>query len=111
MNKCKKGYHSSCRNLDNAKRIEEEGKAKRLNDDQLKKLQDKVEKYSKDVTSLKDKYKEALRDLTGYIPKYQEDMRYHFNRCQEFEETRKSFFESLLIDYHKAVNREDYVSR
>lgn len=112
VHKCKKGYHSSCRSRDTAKTQQEEGKLKGSNDEQLKKLQDKVEKYSEEVGSFKAKYQDALRDLTGYIAKYQEDMKYQFNKCQDFEETRKTFFESLLIDYHKAINRDqEYISR
>ena len=66
----------------------------------MKKLQDKVEKGSQELSTLKEKYQDALRDLTGYIDK-----------CQDFEETRKNFFASLLMQYHKAINREEYASR
>ena len=77
----------------------------------MKKLQDKVEKFSEEVKDCKIKYEDALRDLTGYVPKYEGDMKYQFDKCQEFEERRKQFFESLLLGYHKAVTREEYASR
>jgi hypothetical protein len=111
VNKCKKTYYNSCRNLDNGKQQQLEGKGKGMNEEQLKKLQDKVEKFGEDVKECKVKYEDALRDLTGYVPKYQDDMKYQFNKCQEFEELRKSFFESLLLGYHKAVTREEYTTR
>ena len=111
VQKCKKGYYSSCRSLDSAKRQQEEGKARGSSEEQVKKLQDKVEKGSQELSTLKEKYQDALRDLTGYIPKYQEDMKYQFDKCQDFEETRKNFFASLLMQYHKAINREEYASR
>ena len=111
VNKCKKTYYNSCRSLDNGKQQQLEGKGKGMNEEQLKKLQDKVEKFGEDVKECKVKYEDALRDLTGYVPKYQDDMKYQFNKCQEFEELRKSFFESLLVDYHKAVTREEYNTR
>lgn len=111
MQKCKKGYHNSCRSLDSGKRQQEEGKVKGLNDEQLRKLQEKIDKYTEEVSSYKVKYKDALRDLSGYVPKYEEDMKYQFNKCQEFEEVRKCFFESLLINYHEAVTRVGYTTR
>lgn len=111
MNKSKKTYYNSCRNLDGGKQQQLEGKTKGLNEEQMKKLQDKVEKLGEEVKECKQKYEDALRDMTGYVPKYQGDMEYQFNKCQELEEIRKSFFEGLLLRYHKAVNREEYTSR
>ena len=111
MNKCKKTYHNSCRNLDNGKLQQLEGKTRALNEEQMKKLQDKVEKFSEEVKECKVKYEDALRDLIGYVPKYQDDMNYQFSKCQEFEELRKTFFDGLLLGYHKAVTREEYASR
>ena len=111
VNKTKKTYYNSCRNLDNGKLQQLDGKTKQLNEEQMKKLQEKVEKFSEEVKDCKMKYEDALRDITGYVPKYQADMKYQFDKCQEFEELRKQFFESLLLRYHKAVTREEYSSR
>ena len=111
MNKCKKTYDNSCRNLDNGKQQHLDGKSRGLTEEQMKKLQDKVNKYGEEVKECKIKYEDALRDLNGYVPKYQDDMKYQFNKCQEFEERRKNFFENLLLGYHKAVTREEYTAR
>ncbi|XP_028414568.1 protein kinase C and casein kinase substrate in neurons protein 1-like [Dendronephthya gigantea] len=111
VNKAKKTYHNSCRNVDNGKQQQLEAKAKDSNEEQLKKLEDKIEKCQQDVKDSKMKYEESLRDLNGYVPKYKDDMKYSFNKCQEHEELRKSFFESLLLSYHKAVTREEHATR
>ena len=111
MNKAKKIYHSSCRNFQNGQKQESEGKEKEISEDIVKKLQDKVEKFSVELNESKRKYEEALRDLTGYAPKYQEDMKYQFNKCQELEEIRKNFFQTLLLHYHEAITQENYMTR
>lgn len=111
MTKCKKSYYNCCRNRDAGKQQQLEGKAKGLSEEQLQKLQDKVQKYGDDVKGAKEKYEEALRGLTGYVPKYQDDMKYQYKKCQEFEENRKDFFKNLLLSYQNAVTREVYATR
>uniref|UniRef100_A0A8C5XFG6 Protein kinase C and casein kinase substrate in neurons protein 2 n=1 Tax=Microcebus murinus TaxID=30608 RepID=A0A8C5XFG6_MICMU len=67
-----------------------------LNPEQLKKLQDKVEKCKQDVLKTKEKYEKSLKELDQGTPQYMANMEQVFEQCQQFEEKRLCFWEVLL---------------
>ena len=72
--------------------------------EQLKKLQDRLEKCHKDVESSKDKYEEALAVLHKYNDTYVDDMTEVFERTQLFEEKRLRAFKEILVGIHGALD-------
>jgi len=106
--KTKKDYHTACKleksatNQENNARVDSS-----LSADQLKKLQDKVEKCKKDVEMTQEKYRMALNDLNGYNAKYMEDMSEVFQKSQEYEHKRLKFFKEMLFGIHKSLNLSD----
>ena len=70
----------------------------------MKKFQEKLEKCRKDVEVTKEKYEQSLMELNSYNAKYVEDMTEVFNRTQEFEENRLSFFKKFLFDMHACLD-------
>lgn len=72
--------------------------------EQIKKLQDRVQKTKDEVGRLREKYEQSLTEINKYNPVYIEDMSSVFIKCQEMEETRLRFFKSVLFAIHKALN-------
>lgn len=110
----KKAYHAACKEEKLAISRETNSKADpALNPEQLKKLQDKVEKSKQDSQKTKEKYEKALKDLDGTTPQYMENMEQVFEQCQQFEDKRLRFFRDLLLDVEKHLdlsNLEGYSS-
>ncbi|XP_072256411.1 protein kinase C and casein kinase substrate in neurons protein 2 isoform X1 [Pyxicephalus adspersus] len=110
----KKAYHAACKEEKLAISRETNSKADpALNPEQLKKLQDKVEKSKQDSQKTKEKYEKALKDLDGSTPQYMENMEQVFEQCQQFEDKRLRFFRDLLLDVEKHLdlsNLEGYSS-
>ncbi|XP_066446457.1 protein kinase C and casein kinase substrate in neurons protein 2 isoform X2 [Eleutherodactylus coqui] len=110
----KKAYHAACKEEKLAISRETNSKADpALNPEQLKKLQDKVEKSKQDTQKTKEKYEKALKDLDGTTPQYMENMEQVFEQCQQFEDKRLRFFRDLLLDVEKHLdlsNLEGYSS-
>ncbi|XP_077994215.1 protein kinase C and casein kinase substrate in neurons protein 2-like isoform X2 [Glandiceps talaboti] len=101
----KKSYHNMCKLEKSA--INGENNAKEdssLSPDQIKKLRDKVEKCRQDKIKAKDKYEKALSDLTNYNARYMEDMTQQFNKTQDFEGKRLTFFKEILSDLHERLD-------
>ena len=71
---------------------------------QLKKLQEKVEKCRKDVEIMKDRYQQSLNELNAYNAKYVEDMTEVFQRTQDFERKRLTFYKKVLYDLHNCLD-------
>jgi len=63
-----------------------------------------VEKSRKDVELTKVKYEESLVELNAYNAKYREDMTEVYNRTQEFEEKRLTFFKKVLYSLHTCLD-------
>ncbi|XP_018408971.1 PREDICTED: protein kinase C and casein kinase substrate in neurons protein 2 isoform X4 [Nanorana parkeri] len=110
----KKAYHAACKEEKLAISRETNSKADpALNPEQLKKLQDKVEKSKQDSQKTKEKYEKTLKDLDGSTPQYMENMEQVFEQCQLFEDKRLRFFRDLLLDVEKHLdlsNLEGYPS-
>ncbi|XP_043823003.1 protein kinase C and casein kinase substrate in neurons protein 2 isoform X2 [Dromiciops gliroides] len=101
----KKAYHAACKEEKLAVSRETNSKADpALNPEQLKKLQDKVEKCKQDVLKTKDKYEKSLKELDQATPQYMENMEQVFEQCQQFEEKRLRFFREVLLEVQKHLD-------
>ncbi|XP_006890114.1 PREDICTED: protein kinase C and casein kinase substrate in neurons protein 2 isoform X3 [Elephantulus edwardii] len=101
----KKAYHAACKEEKLAISRESNSKADpSLNPEQLKKLQDKVEKCKQDVLKTKEKYEKSLKELDQSTPQYMENMEQVFEQCQQFEEKRLRFFREVLLEVRKHLD-------
>ncbi|XP_019399905.1 PREDICTED: protein kinase C and casein kinase substrate in neurons protein 2 isoform X4 [Crocodylus porosus] len=101
----KKAYHAACKEEKLATSREANSKADpALNPEQLKKLQDKVEKSKQDVQKTKEKYEKSLKELDNATPQYMENMEQVFEQCQQFEEKRLRFFREVLLEVEKHLD-------
>lgn len=101
----KKAHHTACKEEKLAISREANSKADpSLNPEQLKKLQDKIEKCKQDVLKTKDKYEKALKELDQTTPQYMENMEQVFEQCQQFEEKRLRFFREVLLEVQKHLD-------
>ncbi|XP_031753729.1 protein kinase C and casein kinase substrate in neurons protein 2 isoform X1 [Xenopus tropicalis] len=101
----KKAYHAACKEEKLATSRETNSKADpAMNPEQLKKLQDKVEKSKQDSQKTKEKYEKALKDLDGTTPQYMENMEQVFEQCQQFEDKRLRFFREVLLEVEKHLD-------
>ncbi|XP_067906847.1 protein kinase C and casein kinase substrate in neurons protein 2-like isoform X3 [Heterodontus francisci] len=95
----KKAYHAACKEEKLAISRESNSKAdSNVNPEQLKKLQDKVEKSKQDVQKTKEKYEKNLNELNKSTPQYIENMEQVFEQCQQFENKRLNFFREVLLE-------------
>lgn len=103
--KTKKEYHSACKSYQSAKVQHNNSLAdSAISPDQKKKLEDKVEKYKKEVEITKNKYKQALDDLNSYNSRYIEDMTTVYKKCDNFENQRLEFFIEKFFKLHSHLN-------
>ncbi|XP_041071917.1 protein kinase C and casein kinase substrate in neurons protein 2-like isoform X3 [Carcharodon carcharias] len=95
----KKAYHVACKEEKIAISRESNSKAdSNVNPEQLKKVQDKVEKSKQDVQKTKEKYEKNLDELNKSTPQYIENMEQVFEQCQQFENKRLEFFREVLLE-------------
>ncbi|XP_048404801.1 protein kinase C and casein kinase substrate in neurons protein 2-like isoform X2 [Stegostoma tigrinum] len=95
----KKAYHVACKEEKIAISRESNCKADpNANPEQLKKVQDKVEKSKQDVQKTKEKYEKNLEELNKTTPQYIENMEQVFEQCQQFEKKRLDFFQEILLE-------------
>ncbi|XP_048355395.1 protein kinase C and casein kinase substrate in neurons protein 2 isoform X4 [Sphaerodactylus townsendi] len=101
----KKAYHAACKEEKLAVSREANSKADpTLNPEQLKKLQDKMDKSKQDVLKTKEKYEKSLKELDNATPQYMENMEQVFEQCQQFEEKRLRFFREVLLEVQKHLD-------
>ncbi|MXQ92375.1 hypothetical protein E5288_WYG001127 [Bos mutus] len=107
----KKAYHAACKEEKLAISRENNSRADpSLNPEQLKKLQDRVEKCKQDVLKSKEKYEKSLKELGQSTPQYMESMEQVFEQCQQFEEKRLRFFREVLLEVQKHLDLSNMAS-
>lgn len=105
VEKAKVDYHTACKGERSASTQEKNASGdSSLSPDQVKKLQDKLTRCRDDVQKSKERYLQALAEINEYNAKYMEDMTVVFEKCQEFEERRLSFFKEMLFEIHGCLN-------
>lgn len=67
-------------------------------------MADRVQKTKEDVLKNRERYELALQEINNYNPKYMDDMDRVFQKCQEMEATRLTFFKETLFKVHKCLN-------
>lgn len=105
VDKTKKEYHSACKSFQSAKVQHNNSLSDNsISPDQKKKLEDKVEKYKKEVEITKNKYKQALDDINSCNSRYIEDMTTVYKKCDQFEKDRLEFFIEKFFKLHSHLN-------
>lgn len=67
-------------------------------------MAERVSKCRDDVAKNREKYQAALQEITACNPRYIEDMTTVFERCQQMEAQRLTFFKDVLFSFHKCLN-------
>ncbi|RNA39621.1 kinase C and casein kinase substrate in neurons 1-like isoform X2, partial [Brachionus plicatilis] len=105
VEKTKKEYHGACKSYQSAKiHLQNSQADPQVSGEQRKKLEDKMDKYKKEVEVAKNKYKQALDDLNSYNSRYIEDMNNVYKKCDQFEKERLEFFIQQLLKLHTHLN-------
>lgn len=105
VEKTKKDYHAACKSYQSAKiHLQNSQADPQISPEQRKKLEDKVEKYKKEVEIAKNKYKQALDDINSYNSRYIEDMNNVYKKCDQFEKERLEFFIQKFLKLHTHLN-------
>ncbi|XP_052744610.1 protein kinase C and casein kinase substrate in neurons protein 1 isoform X3 [Bicyclus anynana] len=98
-------YHTACKQERTAQNQERNASGdSSLSPDQIKKMAERVSKCREDVAKNRDKYQAALAEITAYNPRYIEDMTGVFDRCQQMEAQRLTFFKDVLFSFHKCLD-------
>ncbi|XP_039748488.1 protein kinase C and casein kinase substrate in neurons protein 1 isoform X4 [Pararge aegeria] len=98
-------YHTACKQERTAQNQERNASGdSSLSPDQIKKMAERVSKCREDVAKNRDKYQAALAEITAYNPRYIEDMTGVFDRCQQMEAQRLTFFKEVLFSFHKCLD-------
>jgi len=105
VNKAKADYHAACKLERTAINHERNASSDAsLSAEAVKKQADRVQKAKDEVQKAKDRYDLALRDISEQNSKYIEDMTYVFNKCQDREAERLTFFKETMFSVHKCLN-------
>lgn len=71
---------------------------------QMKKFQEKVEKYHREVELGREKYNRAVEELNALNGKYMEDMSLVFAKTQDFDKKRIDFFRDILHKFAETLD-------
>jgi len=105
VEKTKADYHAACKTEKTATNQERNATAdSSLSPDQVKKMQERVQKTKDEVQKCREKYEQALSEINKYNPVYMEDMSNVFKKCQDMEQTRLVFFKEVLFSIHKCLD-------
>ncbi|XP_059061008.1 protein kinase C and casein kinase substrate in neurons protein 2 isoform X2 [Achroia grisella] len=102
-------YHTACKQERTAQNQERNASGdSSLSQDQraasMKKMGERVVRCREEVSKNREKYQAALAEITAYNPRYIEDMSGVFERCQQMEALRLTFFKDVLFSFHKSLN-------
>ncbi|XP_053313846.1 protein kinase C and casein kinase substrate in neurons protein 1 [Spea bombifrons] len=101
----KKAFHMACKEEKLASIREASSKAdSSITTDQLRKMQDKVEKCKQDVQKTQERYEKVLDEMQKFTPQYMESMDLVFEQCQQLEEKRLLFLKEVLLDIKHHLN-------
>lgn len=67
-------------------------------------MAERVSKCREEVAKSREKYQAALAEITSFNPRYIDDMTGVFDRCQQMEAQRLTFFKDVLFTFHKCLN-------
>lgn len=105
VEKTKIDYHTACKSEKSAANQERNASAdSSLSPDQVKKMQERVQRSKDEVSKGREKYEQALQEINKYNPIYIEEMTGVFVKCQNMEETRLQYFKNILFSIHKCLN-------
>eukprot|EP00055_Hartaetosiga_balthica_P002217 m.3133 g.3133 ORF g.3133 m.3133 type:complete len:443 (+) comp2019_c0_seq1:123-1451(+) len=96
--KAKKAYFSACEARDQARKKVET--AQGLPEDEVQKLEGKLEKAISSCVELKEAYKNTIDLLQQDKPRYEVEMKKAFDYCEDLEQKRQEFFKEMFICYH-----------
>lgn len=105
VERARQDYHMACKQERTACNQERNaGGDSSLSPDQVKKMAERVSKCREEVGKNREKYQAALAEITSFNPRYIEDMGAVFDRCQQMEAQRLTFFKDVLFEFHKCLN-------
>ncbi|XP_046440371.1 protein kinase C and casein kinase substrate in neurons protein 1-like isoform X1 [Daphnia pulex] len=105
VDKAKLDYHNACKAERSASNQERNATGDNaVSPEQVRKLQERVQRAKEEVQRTKEKYEAALQEINSYNPKYMEDMQEVFDKCQQMEAQRLTFFKEVLFNIHKGLN-------
>ncbi|CAF1013590.1 unnamed protein product [Didymodactylos carnosus] len=96
----KQSYYQSCKMLKHAEANERNAS----DDEQRRKLSDKVDVAKREVGFTRTKYQQALKDMSDQRPRYEQQMSEVFQRTQQFEKKRLDFFKETFDEYEKVLD-------
>ncbi|CAF0771273.1 unnamed protein product [Didymodactylos carnosus] len=96
----KQSYYQACKTLKQTEINERNA----TDDDQRRKLADKVDVAKREVSFARTKYEQTLKDMIDQRPHYEQQMAEVFQRTQQFEKKRLDFFKETYSEYGKSLD-------